>query len=145
MRVYVGAPIDTSKPEHPPAEQFQELITHVARGLGYRCIIYNPYAAFENAGHPRVSPVDFEFVVRINEEALTRCNLGVFVWNGSPSYGVPNEIETLSQRAPVVILNLTGKPLGLYLRSLEQRRDLTIVDNVESLLTLLQEKWGKDQ
>lgn len=117
MRFYIGAPIDTSKPEHPPAAQFQELVDVISEAFPINSVIYHPLSAFQNAEFVNAQD-DLLFVSRINNTALRLADIGVFVWNGSPSFGLPLEIEEccrLNKR--FFVWNKTGKRLGLYLRA----------------------------
>lgn len=126
MKVYIGCPIDNSRPEHSPGETFQSVAAQVVEGFSQECTIFNPYAAFANSGRS-TNHFDLAFVANINQFALDNCNMGVFVWNGSPSYGTPLEIERCANSGRLtLVLNLTGRPLGLYMRLLEMQERIRV-------------------
>lgn len=117
MRVYVGLPIDTSRPEHSPAEQIQEVTDLIVAALGNEVVIFNPLQAYCNVGPHTKNVWDMHYVVDVNREALIHADLAVFVWNGSPSYGIVYEMEEFQKLGrPFAVWNRTGRGLGLYLR-----------------------------
>lgn len=116
MRVYVGCPIDQCGQN--PLESMSRLIDLVNGAAAVLSspasppIIYNPLSAWSNA-HLAEDAEDLDFVYGVNQKALLDADLGVFLWNGSPSFGIPVEIAA-AKRALVV--NTSGKMPGLYLK-----------------------------
>lgn len=115
MKVYLGSPIDMSLGS--PADQFQDLANLVMEAIPNESVIfYNPLTAFINA--PAVTErADMKYIIDLNNFAIKNCDISVFAWNNSPSYGVPLEIELMSQLdKPFFIWNRSGRKLGLYLQ-----------------------------
>lgn len=142
-KVYIGAPIDTARPDCPPGEQMEELARSVLDACLGKAVIYNPLTAYCNAG--MVDDVaGFEYIIDLNFEALRKAEIGIFVWNGSSSYGVPIEIEFCYQNEkPFVVWNKTAFRLGLYLRHRARAGRGMIVQTEEELrdaLAILMER-----
>lgn len=122
MRIYIGSAIDMSLGS--PEQQFNELANMVIEALGSSVIVYNPLTAFANA-HKITEHSDLEFVIHMNNEAITNCDAGVFAWTDSPSFGVPIEIEKFSlDKKPFIVWLRGTKSPGLYLRNAVHRNGL---------------------
>lgn len=117
MIVYLGCPIDTSRPDCSPQDQYKELADLVLEGFKDRSVVlYNPLTAFVNA-HKTTDIKDWGFIIEMNMQALKGSDLAVVIWNGSPSYGVPVELEECVRNLKsFVVWNRSGKALGLYLK-----------------------------
>lgn len=138
-KIYVGAPIDTAGGKDP-AETFKLLSMAIFDGLGKQCVIYNPFLAFLNVSSESQER-DLSMIASVNEVALASANVGVFEWNGAPSFGVPLEINwCVENDVACYVYNSTGKPLGAYLRHLAYEEKLTIVTSLNDLSNVLREK-----
>jgi hypothetical protein len=117
MIIYLACPIDTSRPEISPQEQYKELADLVLEGFKDRSVVlFNPLTAFVNA-HRTTDTKDWGFIIETNMQSLKNADLVVAIWNGSPSYGVPIELnECVKSLKPFVVWNRSGKALGLYLK-----------------------------
>jgi hypothetical protein len=116
MNVYIGGPIDQARSDCTPQEQFAEIARLVVNGLGPDTVVFNPFSAFINAGGAE-SVEDLWYIININDLALKEADLAVFVWNGSPSFGMPIEIiRRIEYSKPYIVWNRSGKRSGVYLR-----------------------------
>ena len=128
MIVYIGSPIDTSLGS--PQEQFEELGNAVIEA-DPNVLVFNPLTAFMNAVNIGFGKRSCAYVEAINYQALSNADIGVFVWNSSPSFGVPLEIhwcQKLRKPAIVWVKSKTGiylinalDPIGVMV---ESRQDL---------------------
>jgi len=110
MNGYVGGAIDTANGD--PHEQFEQLCKSVMIHEGI--VVFNPLSAFRGAAGVRTANA-CTFVRIINELALVASDFAVFVWSGSPSFGMPIEVDFCAKRGvPFVIWNQSAKPLGMY-------------------------------
>lgn len=136
MIIYLGCPIDTARKDTPPQEQIREVAELIQKAIPIS-VMYNPFSAFCNANSLRDEQdlSEMEFIIQMNMDAVDRSHLAVFVWNGSPSYGVPVEIERCYEKEiPFVIWNRTPRPLGLYLRHRAMSRKSNAIVNSEKEL-----------
>jgi hypothetical protein len=137
MKVYLGCPIDHSNVEETPEQQMRNLAGLVVGALGESTVCYNPFAAFLNAENAKTFD-ELRFVVEINNFALRNCDAAVFVWNGSPSFGVPVEIDLAVQwQRRFFVWNRTRKPLGLYIRERAFRGNGVLADSADELVRAL--------
>lgn len=110
---YIGSAIDQAV---GAVECFTELSDAVIKGAG-DITIFNPLTAYNNAQKAK-SPEQLLFVKRMNETAISKSQGAAFAWRNQPSFGVPVEIDYFSRAMkPFFIVNMSGKNLGLYLRS----------------------------
>jgi hypothetical protein len=140
MIIYLGLPIDTSKPEHSPSQQISEVTDILDVVFGNDYIAFNPLMAFVNATNIR-DYSEMSFLIKVNFEALRSSNLAIFRWNGSPSYGMCIEIETcVNENIPFIVWNTTDKKLGIYLRQRVFNSKGIILDTKEQLVKCLEAK-----
>lgn len=113
MKVYIGAAIDAAIQD--PVELFKELSDLVLEAVP-DCIIYNPLLAFVNAKSGLTRNENIGLVKAANWAAIEASDLGVFIWNDSPSFGVPIEIVTFVDAGKhIVVWDKSSKGAGLYL------------------------------
>ena len=141
MIVYIGSAIDMSLGS--PHDQFAELGQAVVEGYKDKSVIvYNPLTAFINAAKITEAH-DRDFLINMNNAAIDGCDLAVFAWTNSPSYGVPLEIERCkSTLKPYVIWNRAGRSLGIYLQQTISNSAAKVVNSKEELQELLQSEWA---
>lgn len=111
--IYVGSAIDQAK---GAVESFQELSDAVVKGAR-DITVFNPLTAYNNAQKAKTVN-QLLFVKNMNEAAISKAQGAAFAWRNQPSFGVPVEIDYFARaRKPFFVVNLSGKNLGLYLRS----------------------------
>lgn len=111
--VYIGSAIDQAV---GAVESFQELSDAVIKGIR-DVTIFNPLTAYNNAQRAKTVS-QLLFVKNMNEAAISKSQGAAFAWRNQPSFGVPIEIDYFARsKKPFFIVNLSGKGLGLYLKS----------------------------
>lgn len=125
MTFYVGFAIDQANT--PPQKIFEEWTTafeiiinehYKADKLGNSevpMVFFNPFAAYKGAkGLKKVE--DIAYIVKINDLALMEADFAIFLWQDSPSFGVPYEILKRLEKGNILVHNTSGKSAGLYLQ-----------------------------
>ena len=111
--LYIGSAIDQSVGF---MECFEELGEAVLKA-DEKIVIFNPLTAYINAKNAK-TPEQLLFVKYLNETAISKSQAAAFAWRNQPSFGVPVEIDYFARaKKPFFVCNMSGKNLGLYLRS----------------------------
>lgn len=114
LKVYLGAPIDQTSDD--PTKNFKYLKEILQKLVPERFVAYDPLNAFVGAAFAKTKDTR-AYVVDINMEAVEGADLGLFVWDGNPSFGVPVEIMKMTQEDIPFIIYASGKT-GIYLKHL---------------------------
>jgi hypothetical protein len=121
LRVYLGAPIDTT--HSFPAQNFTDLLkicNDAVKEFNREIVAYNPLTAF---GCTSRTVHDAKYVVDVNTNALINSDVGLFVVDDNPSFGVPVEIFMAAERRlEVIVWWRSAKSVGLYLTSMISAR-----------------------
>jgi len=111
MRIYLGAPIDCAD---DPGANYREL-SELALSVFPDAVLYNPFTAFINAKAAASDVAAVRYVVELNEKALECSDLALFIWNDTPSFGVPLEIQfCATNNKDCMVLYKSVKDPGLY-------------------------------
>jgi hypothetical protein len=111
MLIYLGAPIDCAD---DPGANFREL-SELALSVFPDAVLYDPFSAFINAKAAAGDAKAVRHVVDLNERALKNSDLALFVWNDTPSFGVPLEIQfCTANNKDCMVLYKSVKDPGLY-------------------------------
>ena len=120
MFIYLAQAIDLSK-NSPDTDTIVNDVCEMAGKLG--CITFLPAKAYSFwpeevktvAGYKPV----IEQLIGLNYTALARSDLAVFVWDGSPTWGMQLEFQFVVERKKsYVFLDLSDGPTPIYLSSL---------------------------
>ena len=115
MRIYLGGAIDLADPK--AHSLFEEVSTALVSALHGNAVIFNPFKAFVNA-NKTVEATHDSYVTAINHLALIESDWAVFIWSNAQSFGVPIEIDRrVQEKKPLIVINLSGKAPGIYMRS----------------------------
>ena len=107
MFVYIGFPIDSSSDS--PTNNFRLLVNAVLEVMP-ESVFYNPFSAFYNVKPSQDHVSSLQKVEKINNYAIHNSNLAVFLWNGTPSFGIPLEIKYCYDNSiPFIVYNSSGK------------------------------------
>lgn len=121
MNFYIGFAIDQANT--PPQDIFNEWTStiekvindHYASRTPINMLFFNPFSAYRGAkGLTRKE--DIAYLVKVNDLALMEADYAVFLWQDSPSFGVPYEILQRLQKGGVLVHNVSKKSPGLYLQ-----------------------------